>query len=124
MHSSAVRVWFKRFIVTVMISAFVPAVIAAHACETTCAAMSEAAAQVSTEHSHSEGTSHNEHELPSSDHAGHLEHGDACHLASMVCAPPSNRPPLLAAYVDTWMQPIESAFVSFIWPPPFQPPRG
>lgn len=111
-----------RLVVATMVGAFVPAAIAAYACETTCAALSEATVEAPAEHSRT-GTPHSEHEVPSSDHAGHLEHGGVCHLVSIVCAPPANSPPVLGAYVDTWLQPVETAFVSFISPPPIHPPR-
>ncbi len=124
MYLLALRPWFKRLIVAMMLGAFLPAVVAAYACETTCAALSGSASEGHDEDSHSASTVDNAHDLPASDLAAHLKHGGVCHLASMVCVAPAESKPLLGAYVDTWTQPVEAAFVSLIWPPPIHPPRA
>lgn len=124
MYLLALRPWFQRLIVAMMLGAFLPAVVAAYACETTCAVLSASASEVHGEDSHSDSVVHNAHELPASDHAAHLKHGGVCHLASIVCVASAESKPLLGVYVDTWTQPVEAAFVSLIWPPPIHPPRA
>jgi hypothetical protein len=124
MYRLALRPWFKRLIVAVMLGAFLPAVVAACACETTCAAISTVVGQLNEEHSHSEGTVHSEQEMPASDHAAHLKHGGVCNLASMICVAPAEAETLVGAHVDTWTQPVQDGFESFIWPPPTYPPRA
>ncbi len=115
--------WFKRLVVAVMLGAFLPAVVAAYAFETLCAALSASASEVHGEDSHSDSTVLGAHELPASDHAAHLRHGGVCHLASVICVAPTESRPLLGVHLVMWTQPVEAAFVSLVWPPPIQPPR-
>ncbi|MGK2899574.1 MAG: hypothetical protein ACSLE9_12965 [Burkholderiaceae bacterium] len=123
MYLLARQPWFKRLVVAVMLGAFLPAVVAAYACETTCAALSASASEVSAEDFHSDSMIVGAHELPPSDRAAHLRHGGVCQVASMVCVATTVSRPLLGVYAVMWTLPVEAAFVSFIWPPPIHPPR-
>lgn len=121
MYLLARQPWFKRFVVAVTLCAFLPAVIAACAYETTCAALSASASEVDAGGFHSDSKIGGAHELPASDRAAHSGHGGVCQVASMVCVAPTESRPLLGVYAVMWTQPVEAVFVSFICPPPIHP---
>lgn len=113
----------RRIIVAVMLGAFVPAVIAAAACETTCVSDPAGASDQATgRHEHADAV-HADHQ----DHADaadtHMAHDGICSLSGMVCIAPANCLPILGKHVGSWSHPVEDRFDSAIWPPPVQPPK-
>ncbi len=123
MHLLARLPWFKRLVVALMLGAFLPAIVAAYACQTLCASLSASAREGHEEHGLADSTVHAMHELPASNHAAHLRHGGVCQVANMVYLASTESRPLPDVHMVMLTQPVEAAFVSLIWPPPLQPPR-
>jgi hypothetical protein len=116
------RLWFKRWVVALMLAAFVPVVSAVAACQALCA-MESGSADAGADDVELVGL-HDAHHVPAGNFSEHLKHSGPCHLSAVpvLVGEPDGAPPFILS--APWRPFREPWPASFSWPPPKPRPRA